>query len=63
MGSIALWLKKTFNKQLNRIDLHSFKITAIDTGCEAVMGDKYKNPRNEKFEDLIEENELKNKSR
>lgn len=64
LGAIGVSLKKLFSKHLNRLDLLHFKTTSIDYGCAQLeSGDKYKKYRDEKFEDLIEEDKIKNKNR
>lgn len=60
---IFFFIKKSVNKHLNRIDLNEWKTSSINYGCEQTIGEKYKEARDEKWDNTVEADELKNKSR
>lgn len=60
---IGLLIRSAIKKNLNTQDIQGWKIKAIDYGVTEVLGDDYTVPRNEKWDDLIEEDKLKNKER
>lgn len=63
LASIGLFIKNSVKKLLNERDMVIWKVLAIDAGCVKIGGDEYETERNKKYEDLIEEDELKNKKR
>lgn len=63
LTSIGLGLRKVYSKHLNKIDIIEWKTESINYSCEQVLPPEYKEKRNEKWADLVEENELKNKER
>ena len=63
LSTFGVWLRNFFKKSLNEKDIMQWKIASIDYGCTEAIGENYEEARNKKYEDLIEEDKLKNKKR
>lgn len=63
LSTLGIWLKNFVKKSLNERDIISWKVTSIDHGCSHSIGESYIKARDTKWEDLIEEDKLKNKRR
>lgn len=67
IAAVGYGLRKYHYRNLNKIDIIGWKTDSIDHGVQVALPDeqaeKYKKKRNEKWDELIELNALKNKDR
>jgi len=62
-GYVGHIVRSSINRHLNRIDLGEMRLTAMDVGCEDVLGEPYIKSRYTLYKYLIEKDKLESKKR